>query len=151
MFGSSQISNSSKLSCMLSLPASMKRIRLRTAEKKWRHHFSHNKPMGIFSDFQGQLTPQSVVQSSRNSNLSVLSCMSSLPASMKRIRWKTAEKSGDTIFPIITLSVTMETSGWIWPNFKLIQALMYVIITCKYEKDPIKNSPEKMETSFLPL
>ena len=30
--------------------------------------------------------------------------------------------------------------GRIWPNFKLIQALMYVIITCKYEKDLIKNS-----------
>ena len=43
-------------------------------------------------------------------------------------------------FPVITLSVTMETSGWIRPNYKLIQALMYVIITCKYEKDPIKNS-----------
>ena len=51
-------------------------------------------------------------------------------------------------FFIITLSVTMETSGWIWPNFKLIQALMYVIITCKYEKDPIKKSREKVETSF---
>ena len=33
----------------------------------------------------------------------------------------------------------------IWPNFKLIQALMYVIITCKYEKDPIKNNREKVE------
>ena len=56
-------------------------------------------------------------------------------------------------FPIITLSVTMETSGWIWPNIKLIQALMYVIITCKYEKDPdpIKNSREKVETSFFQL
>ena len=30
--------------------------------------------------------------------------------------------------------------GRIWPNFKLIQALMYDIITCKYEKDPIKNN-----------
>ena len=83
--GSGRISNSSKLSCMLSLPANMKRIRSRTAQKTWRHHFSHYKPMGIFSDFQGQLTPQSVVQSSRNSNLSELSCMSSLPASMNRI------------------------------------------------------------------
>ena len=64
--GSSQISNSSKLSCMLSLPASMKRIRSRTAEKKWRHRFSHYKPMGIFSDVQGQLTPQFVVQSGPN-------------------------------------------------------------------------------------
>ena len=53
------------------------------------------------------------------------------------------EKVVTPSFPIITLSVTMETSGWIWPNFKLIQAL-----TCKYEKDPIKNSREKVETSF---
>ena len=28
----------------------------------------------------------------------------------------------------------------IWPNSELIQALMYVIVTCKYEKDLIKNS-----------
>ena len=70
----------------------MKRIRSRTAEKKWRHLFSHYKPMGIFSDVQGQLTPQSVVRAGRNSNSSELSCMSSLPASMKRIGWKTGEK-----------------------------------------------------------
>ena len=28
---------------------------------------------------------------------------------------------------------------------------MYVLITCKYEKDPIKNSRENVMTSFLPL
>ena len=50
------------------------------------------KPIEIFSDVQGQLTQQSVVQSGRNWNLSELSCMSSLHASMKRIRRKTAEK-----------------------------------------------------------
>ena len=38
----------------------------------------------------------------------------------------------------------------IWPNFKLIKALIYVIITCKYEKDLIKNSWEKKATSFFP-
>ena len=64
---------------------------------------------------------------------------------------KQPRKSGDTFFPIITLSVTMETSGGIWQNFKLIKALMYLIITCKYGKDLIKNSREKMETSFFPL
>ena len=64
---------------------------------------------------------------------------------------KQPRKSGDTVFPIITLSVTIETSGWIWLNYKLIQALVYVIITCKYDKDPIKNSREKVETSFFPL
>ena len=56
---------------------------------------------------------------------------------------KQPRESGDTVFPIITLSVTMETSVPIWPNVELIQALMYVIITCKLEKDPIKNSGEK--------
>ena len=43
----------------------------------------------------------------------------------------------------------METSGRIWPNFKLIQALMYIIITCKYEMDQIKTSQEKVATQFL--
>ena len=28
---------------------------------------------------------------------------------------------------------------------------MYVLITCKYEKDPIKNSRENVMTSFFPL
>ena len=28
----------------------------------------------------------------------------------------------------------------IWPNFELIQALIYVIVTCKYEKDLIESS-----------
>ena len=41
--------------------------------------------------------------------------------------------------------------GRIWPNFTLIQALMYVIITCKYEKDPIKNNQEKVATLFFKL
>ena len=70
----------------------MKRVPLRTVEKKWRHCFSHYKPMGIFSDVQGQLTPQSVVQSGQNSNSSELSYNSLLPASMERNGWKTAEK-----------------------------------------------------------
>ena len=66
-------------------------------------------------------------------------------------RMKKAEKKGDTVFAITTLSVVIETSGLIWPNFELIQALMYVIITCKYEKDPIKNNREKVATSFFKL
>ena len=86
---------------MLSLPASMKRMRSRKAEKKWRHRFSNYKPMGIFSDAQGQLTPQSMVNSGQNSNS--------------------------------------------------FEALMHVIIACKYEKDLMKNSREKVETPFSPL
>ena len=53
------------------------------------------------------------------------------------------EKRGNTVFQIITLSVAMETSGRIWPNFKLIQSLMYVIITCNYEKGSHQEQPRK--------
>ena len=42
----------------------------------------------------------------------------------------------------------METSRRIWPNLKLIQALMYALVTCKYEMDLTKNSREKVATRF---
>ena len=44
--------------------------------------------MGIFPDAKGQQTPQSLVRSGRISNLSEMLWMSSLPASMKKIRSK---------------------------------------------------------------
>ena len=68
------------------------------AEKKWRHRFSHYKPMGIFSDAQGQLNPQSVVQSGKNSNSSELSCMLSLPASSIKYRIKNSREKVETLF-----------------------------------------------------
>ena len=45
----------------------------------------------------------------------------------------------------------METSGRIWLNFELIQAPIHVLITCKCEKDPIKNSGENVMTLFNPI
>ena len=60
-------------------------------------------------------------------------------------------RDGKTVFQIITLSVAMETSGWMWPNFELIQAFMYVLIACKYKKDQMKNSRENVMTTFSPL
>ena len=44
--------------------------------------------MGIFSDAQGQLTEQSLVESNRNSNLSGILWSFSLPASMEKIQSK---------------------------------------------------------------
>ena len=61
--------------------------------------FSHCRFMGNFLDAQGQLTPQSVVRSGRNSNLSEILCMSSLPASIKRIGLKATEKRWRHHFP----------------------------------------------------
>ena len=68
-------------------------------------------------------------------------------------RIKNSREKVATPVSSIALSDAMETSSRIWPNFKLIQALMYmyVIVTCKYKMDPIKNSREKVATPFFPL
>ena len=67
---SSRNLNSSKLSCMSSLPARMRMIDLKMKELECSKYFSHYKSMGIFPDAQGQLTPQSLVRSGRILNSS---------------------------------------------------------------------------------
>ena len=42
-----------------------------------------------------------------------------------------------------------EVSGGILPKFKLIQALIVVLVTCKNEEDPIKNEGTRVLTSLL--
>ena len=75
--------NSSKLSCMSSLPARMRMIDSKMKELECSQDFSHYKSMGIFPDAQGQLTPQPLVRSGRISNSSEMLWMFLLPASMK--------------------------------------------------------------------
>ena len=62
--------NSSKLSCMSSLPARMRMIESKMKGLVYSQDYSHYKSMGIFPDAQGQLTPQSLVRSGRISNSS---------------------------------------------------------------------------------
>ena len=69
-------------------------------ELAWGHHFPIISLWEIFFDAQGQLTPQSLVRSGRNSNSSEILCMSSLPASIRRIGSNATEKGGDTFDPI---------------------------------------------------
>ena len=64
--------NSSKLSCMSSLPARMRMIKSKMKEQECSQDFSHYKSMGIFQDAQGQLTPQSLVRSGRITVIDVL-------------------------------------------------------------------------------
>ena len=42
-------------------------------------------------------------------------------------------------------------SGGILPKFKLIQAFIVVLVTCKNEEDPIKNERARVLTRFSPL
>ena len=60
--------NSSKLSCMSSLPARMNMIESEMKDRECSQDFSHFKFMGIFPDAKGQLTPKSFVRSGQISN-----------------------------------------------------------------------------------
>ena len=41
--------------------------------------------------------------------------------------------------------------GQIWPKFKLIRDIIVVLVTCKYEEDPIKNEDARVLTRFSQL
>ena len=104
--------NSSKLSCMSSLPARMRMIESIMKELECSQDYSHYKSMGIFPDAQGQLTPQSLVRSGRISNSSEMLGMFLLPASMKKILSKMKALECSQHFPHYTLwelSVAMDT------------------------------------------
>ena len=48
------------------------------------------------------------------------------------------------IFPDAVLGPT-------WPNFELVRDVMDVLVTCKYEEDPIKNEGAWVDTTFSQL
>ena len=112
-----------------------------------------------FSDAQGQITLVSVSVSGRNLNSSKLSCMSSLPARMRMLDSKMKElecsqdfshyKYGD--FSRRSRAANSAVLGPIWPNFELVRDVMDVLVTCKYEEDPIKNEGARVDTTFSPL
>ena len=80
--------NLSKLLCMSSLPARMRLIKSKMKELECSQDVSYYKSMRILQDAKGQLTPRSLVRFCRISNSFVILWMSSLPASIKKIRSK---------------------------------------------------------------
>ena len=105
--------------------------------------FSHNKSMGIFLDAQGQLTPQPLVRSGQISNSVETLWLSYLPAKMKKIR---SINRGARVFTTLykkkfrcARADNSAVLGPILPNFELVRDVMNVLVTCKYEEDPIKN------------
>ena len=41
--------------------------------------------------------------------------------------------------------------GGIWPKFELIQAFMYILVTCKKKDDSIKSKCARVVTTFFPI
>ena len=98
--------------------------------------------------------------SGRNLNSSKLSCMSSLPARMWMIESKRKELEclqdfshykSMGIFSRCPRAVNSAVLGPIWPNFELVRDVINVLVTYKYEEDPIKNEGARVFTTFSPL
>ena len=111
-----------------------------------------------FSDAQGQITLVLVSVSGPNLNSSKLSCMSSLPARMRMIDSKMELECSQDFshnvygdFSRRSRAANSAVLGPIWPNFKLVRDVMDVLVTCKYEEDPIKNEGARVVTTFSPL
>ena len=70
---------------------------------------------------------------------------------------KDPRKHNDFVFSIISLweffrcsrAANSVVHGQIWPKFELIQDIMPVLITCKFEKDRINSNGEKVVTSIF--
>ena len=80
--------------------------------------------------------------------------MSSLPASMKKIRSKMKALECSQHYTTIFKCARADNSGvggGIWPKFEPIQAFMHVLVTCKNEDDRFKNEGSRVFTRFLPL
>ena len=104
-----------------------------------------------FSDAQGQLTPKSVIESCRNSNSYELLWLGLLSAKMKKIHLKMKVLEWSQHFSHYKSVTFSEVSDRILPKFKLIQALIVVLIVCKNEEDPFKIESTRVVTKFLPL
>ena len=123
----------------------MKKIQSKIKALECSQDFPHYKSMEVFSNAQGKLTPQSLGESCRISYLSEILWLSSIPARMKKIRskMKTLECLQDYRHSRAAYS---EVSGGILPKFKLIQAFIVGLVTCKNEEDPIKNEGARVLT-----
>ena len=84
--------------------------------------------------------------------------MSSIPARMKKIQLKMKALDCSQDFSHYkSMGIFSDAQGHllvlgpIWPNFELVRYIMDVLVTCKYEEDPIKNEGARVDTTFSPL
>ena len=101
-----------------------------------------------FSDAQGQITPELVLVSGRNSYTFKLSYMFLLSARIKMIELKMKELECSNQFSRRSRTANSAVLGPIWSNFELVSDVMDVLVTCKNKEDPIKMKPLEWSQDF---
>ena len=146
MVGSGRNSNSSKILCMSLLPASIKRIGLKTTEKRWRHHFPHCKSTGAFCCHGNQsfdpICPKTLCNLFPTPVMLHIKFDPDWPTGFRDIQIQNCE-----IF-ITQCASNSKMCGLIRPKTELDQAFMLVLVTSNIDDDSIKTERASMETVF---
>ena len=117
---------------MSSLPASIKRIRSKTTEKRWRHHFPLYK----------SICPKTLCSLSPTPMMLHIKFDHDWPTGFRDIQVQKCE-----IF-VIQGQVTPKFKSLIRPEIKLVQAFMPVLVTTNFDDDSIKNERASTESAF---
>ena len=136
--------NSSEILCMSSLPASIKRIRSKATEKRWRHHFPHYKSMGTFC-CHGNHSLDPIC-------LKTL-CNLSPPPVMLHIKFDQDWSTGLRDIQVQKCKIFV-IQGQVTPKLvvstgqKSNTSFMPVLVTSNFDDDSIKNEQASMKTAF---
>ena len=146
MVRSGRNSNSSEILCMYPLPASIKRIGLKTTEKRWRHNFPHYKSMGAFCCHGNQsfdpICPKTLCNLFSTPLMLHIKFDQDWPTGFRDIQIQICE-----IF-ITQGASNSKMSGLIRPKTELDRAFILVLVTSNIDDDSIKNERGRMETAF---
>ena len=131
---------------MSSLPASIKRIRSKTTEKRWRHHFPHYKSMGAFCYHGNQgfepICPKTLC------SLSPIPGDATHKIWSRLANWLQRYLSSNVWNFRHSRASNAIMSGLIQPKIELDPAFMPVLVTSSFDEDSIKNESASMETPF---
>ena len=118
---SGQNLNSSKLSCMSSLPARMKMIQSKMKELEWSQHFCHYKSMGFFSRCSRAANSAALLPIRPNFEL--------VRDFMVVLEEDPIKNEGTSVFTTLYINFSdvqgqkTGACGGIWPKFELIPSL----------------------------
>ena len=120
--------------------------------KKWQHRFSNYITICCHGNHWSDLAKF-------RTHLSFYACPYACKYEKDQVKIAEKRKCDDFIFSIISgifffrrsMAANCEVHGPISPTFEIFKALMYTIVTCKYETKPIKTVRENMITPFFPL
>ena len=74
--------------------------------------------------------------------------MKVIESKMKKLEWSQHFYPSMGIFSRRSRAGNFAVLGPIWPNFEHVQNVLVILVSCKYEEDPMKNEGDRVFTRF---